>query len=206
MGKVETSLIDWGAAALTLPGQSRSGDRQAVVLFPGGALVAVVDGLGHGELAAVPAETAIEVLERHAREPVVTLIQRCHERLRGTRGAVMSLASFREADGTMTWLGVGNVVGVLLRADPGAVPRQEYLSLRGGVVGDQLPRLDASVIPVTRGDTLILASDGVRRDFIGSLRLGESPQRVADRILAEVAPGTDDALGLVARYGKEPMK
>ncbi len=202
MGKVETSLIDWGAAALTLPGQSRSGDRQAVVLFPGGALVAVVDGLGHGELAAVPAETAIEVLERHAREPVVTLIQRCHERLRGTRGAVMSLASFREADGTMTWLGVGNVVGVLLRADPGAVPRQEYLSLRGGVVGDQLPRLDASVIPVTRGDTLILASDGVRRDFIGSLRLGESPQRVADRILAEFAPGTDDALVLVARYGK----
>ena len=202
MGKVETSLIDWGAAALTLPGQSRSGDRQAVMLFPGGALVAVVDGLGHGELAAVPAETAIEVLERHAREPVVTLIQRCHERLRGTRGAVMSLASFREADGTMTWLGVGNVVGVLLRADPGAVPRQEYLSLRGGVVGDQLPRLDASVIPVTRGDTLILASDGVRRDFIGSLRLGESPQRVADRILAEFAPGTDDALVLVARYGK----
>lgn len=202
MGKVETSLIDWGAAALTLPGQSRSGDRQAVVLFPGGALVAVVDGLGHGELAAVPAETAIEVLERHAREPVVTLIQRCHERLRGTRGAVMSLASFREADSTMTWLGIGNVVAVLLRADPGAVPRQEYLSLRGGVVGDQLPRLDASVIPVTRGDTLILASDGVRRDFIGSLRLGESPQRVADRILAEFAPGTDDALVLVARYGK----
>jgi len=145
MGKVETSLIEWGAAALTLPGQSRSGDRQAVMLFPGGALVAVVDGLGHGELAAVPAETAIEALERYAREPVVALIQRCHERLRGTRGAVMSLASFREADSTMTWLGVGNVVGVLLRADPGAVPRQEYLSLRGGVVGDQLPRLDASV-------------------------------------------------------------
>ena len=148
------------------------------MLFPGGALVAVVDGLGHGELAAVPAETAIEVLERHAREPVVTLIQRCHERLRGTRGAVMSLASFREADSRMTWLGVGNVVGVLLRADPNGVPRQEYLSLRGGVVGDQLPRLDASVIPVARGDTLILASDGVRRDFIGSLRLGESPQRL----------------------------
>ena len=199
MGKVETSLIEWGAAALTLPGQSRSGDRQTLMLFPGGALVAVVDGLGHGELAAVPAET---VLERHAREPVVALIQRCHERLRGTRGAVMSLASFREADSTMTWLGVGNVVGVLLRADPGAVPRQEYLSLRGGVVGDQLPRLDASVIPVTRGDTLILASDGVRGDFVKSLRLGESPQRVADRILAEFAPRTDDALVLVARYGK----
>jgi phosphoserine phosphatase RsbX len=202
MGKVETSLIEWGVAALTLPGQSRSGDRQAVLLFPGGALVAVVDGLGHGELAAVPAETAIEVLERYARESVVALIQRCHERLRGTRGAVMSLASFREADSTMTWLGVGNVMGILLRAGPNGVPRKEYLSLRGGVVGDQLPRLDASVIPVTRGDTLILASDGIRSDFIGSLRLGESPQRVADRILAEFAPRTDDALVLVARYGK----
>src|SRR5437879_12594204 len=111
----------------------------------------------------------------------------------------MSLASFREADSRMTWLGVGNVVGVLLRADPNGVPRQEYLSLRGGVVGDQLPRLDASVIPATRGDTLILASDGVRRDFIGSLRLGEAPQRVADRIPAEFAPGTGDAPVSVAR-------
>jgi phosphoserine phosphatase RsbX len=97
---------------------------------------------------------------------------------------------------------VGNVMGILLRAGPNGVPRKEYLSLRGGVVGDQLPRLDASVIPVTRGDTLILASDGIRSDFIGSLRLGESPQRVADRILAEFAPRTDDALVLVARYGK----
>ena len=57
-------------------------------------------------------------------------------------------------------------------------------------------------IPVARGDTLILASDGVRGDFVKSLRLGESPQRVADRILAEFAPRTDDALVLVARYGK----
>ena len=82
MGKVETSLIDWGAAALTLPGQSRSGDRQAVVLFPGGALVAVVDGLGHGELAAVPAETAIEVLERHARERAETTPHAIIQRIR----------------------------------------------------------------------------------------------------------------------------
>src|SRR5438105_2735758 len=128
MGKVETSLIEWGAAALTLPGQSRSGDRQAVMHFPGGALVAVVDGLGHGELAAVPAETAIEVLERYAREPVAALIQRCHERLRGTRGAVMSLASFREADSTMTWLGVGN------EKTPGSSPRPACLAIVRGSV------------------------------------------------------------------------
>src|SRR3989442_15834949 len=115
MGKVETSLIDWGAAALTLPGQSRSGDRQAVVLFPGGALRAAVDGLGHGELAAVPAETAIEVLECHARVAVVTLIHSCHERLRGTRGAVMAVWSFREARGPTTWLRGGCVVGAVVR-------------------------------------------------------------------------------------------
>lgn len=201
MGKVKNSLIEWGAAALTLPGQSRSGDRQVMMHFPGGVLVAVVDGLGHGELAAVAAETAVEVLERYAQESVVALMQRCHERLRQTRGAVMSLASFREADSTMTWVGVGNVVGVLLRGDPNAVPRQEFLSLRGGVVGDQLPRLDASVISVTCGDTLILASDGVHSDFAKGLRLGESPQRSADRILAEFARRTDDAVVLVARYG-----
>jgi hypothetical protein len=72
--------------------------------------------------------------------------------------------------------------------------------LHGGVVGLQLPPLRAFVIPVSLGDTLILATDGIRSGFAEGLPPEEPPQQLADRILARDAKGTDDALVLVVRY------
>ena len=118
----------------------------------------------------------------------------------GTRGAVMTLALFDALEETMTWLGVGNVEGILMRATPNVTPSRESVLLRGGVVGYQLPVLRASVIPVTRGDTLILATDGVRTGFSTALNLSQSPQKIADQILSQYGKETDDALVLVARY------
>jgi phosphoserine phosphatase RsbX len=198
MEKVK-SFVECGVAAQALHGQDEIGDRHAIVHFDDGALVAVVDGLGHGGEAAAAARIATEVLEENAEESVITLIRLCHERLKATRGVVMSLASFRASDATVTWLGVGNVEGVLLHRDPYGTVSQEVLPLRGGVVGDQLPPLVASIVPVSRGDTLIFVTDGVRLGFADSLR-ADSVQATADGVLAGFARGTDDALVLVARY------
>jgi serine phosphatase RsbU (regulator of sigma subunit) len=117
-----------------------------------------------------------------------------------TRGVVMSLAFFNAQDSTLTWVGVGNVEGMLVRADAKAHPARESVLLRGGVLGYELPPLRASVIPVFRGDTLILSTDGIRHGFAEELTLRDSPQQIADRILAHSGKGTDDALVLVARY------
>jgi serine/threonine protein phosphatase PrpC len=77
--------------------------------------------------------------------------------------------------------------------------------LRGGVVGYQLPTLRASILPVTWGDVLILATDGIRSGLVEDVTLSHRPQRIAEQILARRAKGTDDALVLVARYlGHEP--
>jgi negative regulator of sigma-B (phosphoserine phosphatase) len=100
----------------------------------------------------------------------------------------------------MAWVGVGNVEGILLRADPGARPANERVPLRGGVVGDQLPSLRDSVSPITRGDLLIFATDGVHAGFAERLPVSDQPQRIADWILGRHATGADDALVLVARY------
>lgn len=197
---MKASLIEWGVAALTLPGQAESGDRHVVQPFRGGLLVAVVDGLGHGDEAAAAARIAITALERHADHPVIPLLESCHEHLRSTRGAVLSLASFDGVEGTMTWLGVGNVEGQLVRADPDANPRHESLLLRGGVVGRQLPPLHPSIIAIMPGDTLIFATDGIGGEFARGVTASDPPQETADRILARYGKRTDDALVLVARY------
>jgi phosphoserine phosphatase RsbX len=183
-----------------MAGQAASGDRYLVQPFPDGVLVAVVDGLGHGPEAADAAMLAVRTLENHAEQPVISLVRRCHEALRGTRGAVMSLASYSARDNTMMWLGVGNVAGVLLRRSDQMREQRESLLLRAGVLGTRLPPLDAAVIPVRSGDMLILTSDGIRADFAGDVIAADPAQRVADRILAGHSKTTDDALVFVARY------
>ncbi|HXJ07717.1 MAG TPA: SpoIIE family protein phosphatase [Candidatus Acidoferrum sp.] len=182
-----------------LPGQSASGDRHLVCCGGDGILIAAIDGLGHGEEAAIAAEAAISILKASRYEPVISLLERCHEGLRSTRGVVLSLASIDPKHGMMTWIGVGNVQGVLMRAGAKKGRAEEVLLLRGGVVGSQLPALQAAVLPIAKGDTLVFVTDGIRSEFVDGLSALESPQRAADKILKQHGSGNDDALVLVLR-------
>jgi len=193
------ALIEYGVAALALAGEAESGDLHLVKPVGTGVLVSVVDGLGHGAEAAAAARAAVGALGPHAEESVLSLVQRCHQALAGTRGVAMSLA-FLRADGSMTWLGVGNVEGRLFHTDPAARPARASLVTRGGIVGSQLPQLRAEVIAVAPGDILILATDGINNGFADGLAADAPPQQLADHILARYSKGTDDALVLVARY------
>jgi phosphoserine phosphatase RsbX len=192
-------MVEYGVANFVLPGQGESGDQHLVCCNRNGILVAAIDGIGHGEAAANASKAAAAFLRNSADQPIISLVERCHEILRATRGVVLSLASVDSGQGMMTWLGVGNVQGVLMRADAKNGNAQESLLLRAGVVGSQLPALQGTVLPIARGDTLFLATDGVRSDFSMTLSARENPQRAADRILAQYGSGNDDALVLVAR-------
>ena len=112
----------------------------------------------------------------------------------------MSLALLDVRDETMTWVGVGNVTGLLLRADSQTKRVRETLLPRGGVVGYRLPSLYPIVIPVVPGDTLIFATDGLRSGFTEDVPLNDVPQQIAEYILEHYGRGTDDALVLIARY------
>jgi phosphoserine phosphatase RsbX len=198
---VRTGPIEWAVAELARPGQTESGDHYVAMEIPGGAIVGVVDGLGHGAEAANASKTAVRSIERHGDKPLIKLMQECHRSLIGSRGAVLSVAAFNVAEERMTWLGVGNVEGLLLRAQAASTPSRELLLLRGGVVGVHMPALTAAIVPVVPGDTLILATDGVRSEFLDEFRAHrDGPQVLAARILERFGRGTDDALVLVARY------
>ena len=192
--------LEWGVATRALPGEPRSGDRSLVRPVTGGVLVAVLDALGHGSDAARTADTAMSSLERFSPDPLPALLQRCHTALVGTRGVVLSLALFLPEQDTMSWLGVGNVEGVLLAGDPGAHPNRTRLVTRAGIVGAEIPQLRPWVVPLARGDTLIFATDGIRSGFADQLPASDSPQVLADGIMARDAKDTDDALVLVVRY------
>lgn len=193
-------MIDWGVASRPLAGEVVQGDHCFVGCDASQALVVVVDALGHGLEAARAAELAIDTVSRHAQEPVARIFEHCHQALRRTRGAAMSAASFRADDGTLTWLGIGNVEGVVIRKR--VVPAEtRSLVVRGGVVGYQLPALRPSSVTLSPGDTLVMATDGVKLDFMTDLaHLENDAQGAADYLLRRHGKTSDDALVLIARY------
>lgn len=189
-------LIEWHAAGRPLPGEVAFGDHHVVEPFEKGILAAVIDGLGHGPEAAVAAETAAAVVKEHPAEDVVSLLCRCDEALRKTRGAVMSVASFDGRRNTMCWAGVGNVEGVLI----GSNGIHETLMSRSGIVGCSFADPPVRVLNVRQGDLLILATDGIGDGFREDHRVIDSTEQIASGILEHHAKETDDALVLVVRY------
>ena len=188
-----------GVASRTLPGQRECGDMAVTVSTSDQSTIGVVDGLGHGSQAALAARVAVETLEKHNGETLPELLRRCHDALRSTRGAAITVASLSSKDETVTWLGVGNIGGRLVRCRPESKAHETIMSA-AGLAGHALPSLHPVTLPVQRGDLLVIATDGVRDGFAESLYPYGSAQDIADRILAEYHDERDDALVFVARY------
>lgn len=193
------AALEWDTATMPMPGENVLGDRAVVAFAERQILLAVIDGVGHGTEAAAAAQVAAYTLRHSAEQDVASAILECHRVLADTRGAALSLAAIDRREHTMTWLGIGNVEARLLhRREP--LPVTDSLLLHGGIVGHHLPHLSVLSTKVARGDVLIFATDGIRRDFADVLLPSGSCREIAERILHEYALGSDDALVLVARY------
>lgn len=179
-------------------GEYCSGDRYLVKEAGDKVLTAAIDGVGHGEKARHAAQQALGSLESFKGEPLIPLVEQCHKALRNTRGVVMSLALFDTAVHTMSWISVGNVDGVLIKA--GGEEKNKNIVLRGGIVGYKLPSLRASVLPVSPGDLLILTTDGVKGEYIDSVSHEKTTGEIVDYISSNFFKPLDDALVFTARY------
>ena len=192
--------IDLGVAAAAMNGETDSGDRHVARVVGDKILIAVVDGLGHGREAVRAALGAVRTIEASTECAPETLVRDCHEALRTTRGVVMSMATIDTSRGTLTWVGVGNVAGVLFSGAAGfAFTARTQLVQGAGVVGHSLPPLFPATMSVASGDTLVFATDGVTEDFEQVVWRGMAAQPLAERILSKHGTMTDDALVCVVR-------
>ena len=187
--------FEWGVASRIYPGERVCGDACVVAPFAGGVLAAVIDGLGHGEEAALAARVAAAAIEPRAGQALRGIVEACHEAMRRTRGAALTLAQV--AGDSLTWIGVGNVEAVLFPAAPGAA--RQTIVPRGGVVGYQLPPLREARWPVGPGDVLVLASDGVSSRYCERPPRAAGPEAMALEVLDSYWGGADDALVLALR-------
>ena len=192
--------LEWAVCASAYPGEMRSGDAFLVHQTTAGVLVAVVDGLGHGEEAADVAERAVVSLRETAGQSLVRAVTACHGALRGSRGVVMTLAALASDRVHLSWVAVGNVEAAVLRPHQvGGVMSRRSVLPRAGVLGDRLPPLRESTVDLAAGDTLIAATDGLSPAFLDAVDLSLEPLALARTLHGDYAREDDDALVLVAR-------
>lgn len=192
--------LDVGVAFRAPAGEPECGDGYGLIPLTDGALVAVVDGLGHGREAAGATRLAVETIRAGAGlDRLESLFHSCHEALRGTRGAAISAARIDTRGERVTWDGVGNVEGILLTPPAPSRPdgSRETLLTRSGVVGYELPELRPSTARFGPGSCLVLATDGISPGFATELDPGRGAQATAEEILARYGRPDDDALVLV---------
>jgi len=194
--------IEWAAKASARPGENICGDKLIAVDIDGtGALIGVLDGLGHGAEAAEAAKRGVDVLRSGRAEPLDVLVRRCHNALSGTRGAAMTLAHIDFRSDTLSWIGIGNVAADLVAKHPAGLEVRSSARLAGGIVGYRIPEaLTPQQVPIRPGDLLVMASDGIVEDHLDGIDFSASSLTIADQILHAHAKGNDDALVLAARH------
>lgn len=182
-----------------LEGQTECGDQYLIKEGADFILLAVVDGLGHGKEAAFAAKKAIQTLVDNASESIETLFKLCDQALLNTRGAAMTVGKI-DTRYKLTYMAVGNVIGLCWKIDTNNRMIQHSLFLEGGIVGSRLPpAMEVKEIDMTPGDTVILATDGIKPEVeIEPPQLG-SPEKIARQIFNIYRNKNDDGLILVAQ-------
>jgi anti-sigma regulatory factor (Ser/Thr protein kinase) len=181
------------------PEERVSGDH-AVFLRDGDVLLcAVIDGIGHGPLAADAAAQAAATMLARRRASPASILEACNLAVAGTRGAVMAVARIDEPLGTLEHAAVGNV-GVRLDGYDG--PRSLAGSASSLGQRGKWYRIATETVSLAGDEALLVFTDG----FTSRATLADAPDLrrehpivVAQYLMATFARSTDDALVLVAR-------
>ncbi|MBA2657690.1 MAG: SpoIIE family protein phosphatase [Tatlockia sp.] len=182
-----------------LEGQTACGDQYLVKELIDCTLLMVVDGLGHGSEAALAAQIAIETVDSHATESIENLFALCDQALKSTRGAAITIVKLG-LDYKMTYKAIGNVMGVHWNIDTRSKLNVKSFFLEGGIVGYKLPLpKNLSEFSCNAGDTIILATDGIKNQFEIDPPKFETPDKIARRVFSTYRNKKDDGLILVAQ-------
>jgi len=194
--------LNRGADAICLPkpGEEVAGDGWSIREAPPYLELMVVDGLGHGPLAAEAAIAAMHVFRTASQRSPAKIIQEAHLALRSTRGAAMATARVDCVRREVLFSGVGNITAAIM-----ATSDIRRMVSSDGVVGDNVYRIDERSYPLGGGSLVVMHSDGITShwsvaDYPGLLL--KHPGVIGGVLLRDFARGIDDATALVARPPK----
>jgi serine/threonine protein phosphatase PrpC len=189
--------LTFGAASRPHPRMTGNGDAFVIECWGEGALVAVIDGLGHGPSAQRAAQTARQYVENHVDQPLDLIFRGVGRACRATRGVVMALARFDWGGTQLTFASIGNIEVRVF----GSIELMNFPLCRG-IVGVNAPNPAVTQHRWQPNYLLVLHSDGLTtrwrwEDFRGLW--SASAAVIAQRLLQALAKDDDDATVLVVK-------
>jgi anti-sigma regulatory factor (Ser/Thr protein kinase) len=198
-GGAPAGPLEIGAACQPLPNEYACGDAWACSATASRTRLLVVDGLGHGPLAARAAQVALEAFAGTDAAPgPEAVVHALHAALRPTRGAALAVAELDMVSRTLRFCGVGNIGGLL--QDPAGAARG--LVSHNGIGGHEARRIQEFSARWPSGGILVLHSDGITSHW--TLK-GESGLRarhagvIAGVLFRDFRRVSDDATVVVLR-------
>jgi anti-sigma regulatory factor (Ser/Thr protein kinase) len=190
--------VTLGSRRTPMRGETECGDAWAHARCGRWERICVVDGLGHGPMAAVASAVAVDVfLAAVEGDTPETILRKCHAAMNGTRGAVMGVAAMDVEAGRFTFAGVGNISGMVHSA-----LEAKHLMSTEGIVGHNMRTIRSVERPWSPGDAVVLSSDGLSGRWNLSRYPGllqHHPLLVASVLFRDFARDTDDATVVVAK-------
>jgi anti-sigma regulatory factor (Ser/Thr protein kinase) len=185
-----------GVASRPHPLMPVNGDSFVVKQWRQKALVAVIDGLGHGPYAHLAAETARQYVETHFDAPLPSIFTGVSRACVATRGVVMAAALFDSARETVTFASLGNIEAHIFNHSTRA-----KLPISRGILGhsNRLPAI--TDFPWDPHSVLVMHSDGLSGHWQWEefMFANELPSRIAQRLLSTLARKEDDATVIVVK-------
>jgi anti-sigma regulatory factor (Ser/Thr protein kinase) len=142
--------------AVPYPGERICGDGWAAHQTSERTVILLVDGLGHGRLAAEAAEEAVHVFHQHVQRQPGEILAYLHDALKKTRGAVAAVAEIRPAEHLLTYAAVGNIAASLLSNQT-----SKSLVSHSGTLGLASPRIQEFRADWPDDGILVMHSDGL---------------------------------------------
>jgi anti-sigma regulatory factor (Ser/Thr protein kinase) len=198
---VTNGEFSFGAISVTYPGERECGDGWALAKEADRFVLLVVDGLGHGPVAAIAARRAEELFMTEQHRDPGAIVERLHDALRSTRGAAVSVTEVRPSSSTVRHCGLGNVGVVVIGGD-----QSRQLVSMNGTAGHEAPRIREFEYPWIDDSLLVSHSDGLHSrwqlgTYAGLQQAG--PSLVAAVLYRDARRGRDDTTVCVLRPGRD---
>ncbi len=198
VAQLQAGALELGTRSTPKRGQLESGDACGSMRAGPWQRLCMIDGLGHGPLAALAAAEALAVFRAStAEDSPEDILTRAHVALKSTRGAVMAVAAIDVAAGLLCFAGVGNIAGMLYSGD-----ETHHLLSVEGIVGYNARNIRSQERRWSDNATVVLSTDGLSTRWNMAKYPGLLNRRaalIASVLFRDFARDSDDATVLVAK-------
>ena len=197
--KPDPLRLEFSAICVPAPGETECGDAWDLRQVGKHFTTIVVDGLGHGPLAAAAAAEAVTVFGEQRFPTPADYVAAADAAMRSTRGAALATAHVDFAARELRYAGVGNIAARIVNL---GANKQQSLVSHGGIVGAGLRKVQQFEYRWQDGDLLVMHSDGLNERWnLGSYAgLAQTDVAViAGIVYRDAKRKRDDATVLAAR-------